>query len=68
MYKDFLSRCDQIRRKLKIWSHLLKISLMGNFIFCAASSPKDRTHSSRPQLKVFLNKVISEITKSQRLS
>ena len=33
--KDFSSKCDQIRRKLWIWSHLLKKSLMENFIFCA---------------------------------
>ena len=33
--KDFLSKCDQIRRELRIWSHLLKKSLMENFIFCA---------------------------------
>ena len=33
--KDFLSKCDQIRRKLRIWSHLLKKSFMENFIFCA---------------------------------
>ena len=26
--------CGQIRRKLRIWSHLLKKSLMENFIFC----------------------------------
>ena len=32
--KDFFSECEQIRRKLRIWSHLLKKSLMGNFIFC----------------------------------
>ena len=25
--KDFLSKCDQFRRKLRIWSHLLKKSL-----------------------------------------
>ena len=33
--KDFFSKCDQIRSKLQIWSHLLKKSLMENFIFCA---------------------------------
>ena len=33
--KDFFSKCDQIRRKLRICSHLLKKSLMENFIFCA---------------------------------
>ena len=33
--KDFFSKCDQIRRKLQIWSHLLKKSLMEIFIFCA---------------------------------
>ena len=32
--KDFFSKCDQMRRKLRIWSHLLKKSLMEN-IFCA---------------------------------
>ena len=30
----FLSKCNQIRRKMRIWSHLLKKSLMGNFIVC----------------------------------
>ena len=31
--KDFFSKCDQIRGKLQIWSHLLKKSLMESFIF-----------------------------------
>ena len=30
---DFFSKCDQIRRKLRIWSHLLKKSVVENFIF-----------------------------------
>ena len=33
--KDSFSKCDQIRRILRIWSHLLRKSLMENFIFCA---------------------------------
>ena len=33
--RDSFSKCDQIRRKLRIWSHLLKKSLMENFVFCA---------------------------------
>ena len=33
--KYFFSKCDQIPRKLWIWSHLLKKSLMETFIFCA---------------------------------
>ena len=33
--KDFFSKCNQIHRKLRIWSHLLKKFLMENFIFCA---------------------------------
>ena len=33
--KDFFSNYDQIRRKMRIWSHLLKKSLMENFIFYA---------------------------------
>ena len=33
--KYFLSKCDRIRSKLRLWSHLLKKALMENFIFCA---------------------------------
>ena len=33
--KDFISKCDQIRCFQRIWSHLLKKSLMENFSFCA---------------------------------
>ena len=32
--KDFFSKCDQIRSFLRIWSRLLKKSIMENFIFC----------------------------------
>ena len=32
--EDFFSKSDQIRRKLQIWSHLLKKSSIENFIFC----------------------------------
>ena len=31
---DFFSYCDQIRSFQRIWPHLLKKSLMENFIFC----------------------------------
>ena len=33
--KDFSSKRDQIRRELRIRSHLLEKSLIENFIFCA---------------------------------
>ena len=33
--KGFFSKCDQIRSFLRIWSHLLKKSLIENFILCA---------------------------------
>ena len=32
--KDFFSKYHQFHRKLWIWLHLLKKSLMENFIFC----------------------------------
>ena len=35
--KDFLSKYDQIRSFQHIWSHLLKKSLMENFIFCVVN-------------------------------
>ena len=31
--EDFSSKCEQIRRKLQIWTYLLEKSLMENFIF-----------------------------------
>ena len=38
--KDFFSKCDQIRRELRIWSHLSQKSFMENFIFCAVHVQK----------------------------
>ena len=32
--KDFFSKCVQIRSFLRIWSHLLKKSVMESLIFC----------------------------------
>ena len=40
LMEDFFSKYKQIRWKLRIWSHLLKKSLMENFIFCAVIGPK----------------------------
>ena len=39
--KDFFSKYDQICRKMRIWSHLLKKSSVENFIFCAVHSEKN---------------------------
>ena len=33
--KNFFSKCDKIRSFLRIWSHLLKKSVMENFILIA---------------------------------
>ena len=33
---DFFSKCDQIHRKLRIWSHLLEKSLIENFLHTAS--------------------------------
>ena len=35
--KDFFGKYDQIRSFVRIWSHLLKKSLMEDFIFCAVA-------------------------------
>ena len=39
--KNFFSKCAQTRRKLRIWSHLLKKSLIEYFIFCAVEDHFD---------------------------
>ena len=44
--KDFFSKCDQIRSFLRIWSHLLKKSLMENFIFCAVEDKEGLQHAT----------------------
>ena len=33
--KNLFNKCNQIRRKMRIWPRLLKKSLIKNFIFCA---------------------------------
>ena len=38
LIKDVFSKCDEIRRKLRIWSYILKKSLIENFIFCQCIS------------------------------
>ena len=55
---DFFSKCDLIRRKLRIWSYLLDKSLMENFIFSAVHFRKP-PKSSRAE--VFLGKVVVKI-------
>ena len=41
LIKDFSSKCDQVRKKLWIWSHLLKKTLTENFIFYAVKVRKN---------------------------
>ena len=43
---DFFTKCDQIHIKLRIWSNLLKKSIIENFIFCAVLKPTIR-HQKR---------------------
>ena len=46
--KDFSRKCDQIRSFLRIWSDLLKKSLMVNLIFlCSRSKMKDIKEDSK---------------------
>ena len=41
--RNFFRKCDQILSFLRIWSHLLKKSLIENFTFCAMSVNKQVT-------------------------
>ena len=38
--KDFFNKCDPIRRKLRIWSNLLKKPSTEKFTFCEVSNFK----------------------------
>ena len=61
--KDFSSKCDQIRSFLRIWSHLLEKSLMGNFIFCAV-----KTKSFRDILKILIFRDITFFSGTFKIS
>ena len=52
--KDLFSKCDQIRKKLGIWSHLQKKSLMENFIFCAVQIAHEEKFSCLFPTSLFL--------------
>ena len=58
---DFFSKCEQIRSKLRIWSDLLKKSLMENFIFGPVKSGR---HSK--QITDFTTQGDTGISNSQR--
>ena len=51
--KDFFSKYDQIRSFLRIWSHLLRKSLMENFIFCAVENASKRSYCDRSSNVIF---------------
>ena len=62
--KDFFSKCDQISKKLQIWSYLLNKSLMENFIFCVIfvyGGDTEHWGDSLPRFEIFL--IISNFLK-----
>ena len=44
--KDFFGKCYQLRRELRIWSHLFKKFSVENFIFCAVHGVSDKKEKS----------------------
>ena len=48
---DFFSKCDQIRSFMQIWSHLLKKSLIENFIFYEVYK---LAHLQKHQIQVYI--------------
>ena len=51
--KDYFSKCDQIRSFWRIWSYLLKKSLMENFFFCAVTN--NAFHTNTCELTYYLH-------------
>ena len=52
--KDFFSKCDQIRSSLRIWSRLLKKSLMENFIFVQWYTFHAKSSNWKPFWQIFI--------------
>ena len=66
--KDFFSKCDQIRSLLQICSHLLKKSLIVNFVFCAVIVSERVicvTNVSKSKAKEFIT-LLSVISQKKR--
>ena len=61
--KDFFSECDQMRSFQRIWSQILKKSLMENFIFCAVSLTWKGLHPRCCPVQTLQNFQISYSTK-----
>ena len=59
--KDFLGKCDLIRWKLQVWSHLLNKSLMENFIFKAVSLDVLNYVHLITQNNINVTKILSEL-------
>ena len=56
--RNFLSKCHQKHRKLRIWSHLLKKSVIENFVFCAVSAKTKRFSENLWKIQQKLNRLI----------
>ena len=65
--KDFLSKCDQIRSFLWIWSYLLNKSLMKNFIFCAVKNVATAKKKKNAQSSITDTKTVREFVHVQQL-
>ena len=61
---DFFNKCNQIPSFLRILSHLLKKSLMENFIFCQRIFLKKKTKSATQKYSV--QKLFKDIHKIRR--
>ena len=61
--KNVSSKCEQIRRKLQIWSYLLKKYFMENFIFCAVCF---RYTCKRKNMMIKLLYEVKDIAASQK--
>ena len=55
--KDFFSKCDQIHSFLRICSHLLKKSLIENFICCAVRSTSKQIITSQKKKTNFYQNI-----------
>ena len=55
---NFFSKCDKIRRKPRIWSHLLKKSLTENLIFlCSVFNGQVSTGQFYPMVKCSMSTI-----------
>ena len=64
----FFTKCNEIHRKLRTWSHLLKKSLLQNFIFLCRETRNTSVKTKISDKKMCFDKILKSLTQYCKLN